>query len=273
MSVTAGPGQSTQARLAALEQAVQALAEGTIGPESLNPNYLTVNPQGQTGASFTGLVNALGLILPAAVAQQLPAQTTNQVVWEDTGSGALVASLEGFSVGPVGSGGRGMIVQSVPEANGDSSYIVLRALSDSGDPNQLSDSAAIQISQLNRGQAPPPNTIGSYTEVDLFVGATRAKLYDSAGASTFVQAPNSNNVFSISGPYSLGPQSVAPGAVQNLSFNTGRNWNFANVVVSQNGGFCTYAYSSLGSGQFQVGCANPFSGTQVVSLSCWVIGW
>lgn len=90
MSVGVGPLQS---RVARLEQAVSSLQGRAGGGEALSPNYLTVDGQGRTGASFSGFINALGLVLPST---PLPAQqATSVVTWDRQSDGAQVARLFG----------------------------------------------------------------------------------------------------------------------------------------------------------------------------------
>lgn len=89
MTATAG---AVGGRLSRLEQAVSQLQAQAGGGEQLSPNYLTLGPNGQVGANFTGLINALGLILPAGVSTTTPAGV-NEVAWERQSDGAAVATV------------------------------------------------------------------------------------------------------------------------------------------------------------------------------------
>lgn len=83
-------------RLQALEKLVHGLLLTSGAPaETLQPNYLTVNKQGQVGADFTGLINALGLIIPAASGPSPGA--VNRIQWQDTSNSDDVADLAGVS--------------------------------------------------------------------------------------------------------------------------------------------------------------------------------
>lgn len=64
--------------------------------EQLTPNYLTLSPTGQIGANFTGIINALGLVLKEATSGSLiPASAA---VWEDA-AGVVREWIQGFSSG------------------------------------------------------------------------------------------------------------------------------------------------------------------------------
>lgn len=79
-----------EARVGALERSVATLAGQRAGGETRTPSYLTITPTGQVGADFTGLINALGLIIPAGISTQ--PQPQNQIVWEET-NGGIVANI------------------------------------------------------------------------------------------------------------------------------------------------------------------------------------
>jgi hypothetical protein len=81
-----------QSRLAALEQA------STDTGGSISPNYLTVDAQGHVSASFTGLINALGLVIPESQSASLA--LPNAIEWQDTrasSAGAVREIIEGQS--------------------------------------------------------------------------------------------------------------------------------------------------------------------------------
>lgn len=183
MTATAG---GLAARLARLEQKVSQLQAQAGGGEQLSPNYLTLDAFGNVGADFTGLVNALGLIIPAGTVQQPPQLATDQIVWEAAG-GVFVANVQAFSNGVVGSGTRQVNVSSTAVGFGDENGASLTALSDGGDPNRVNDSAKIQITQRNRGAVGPPGTIGGWTEVDAFAGLAARMILDASNRSSYVQ--------------------------------------------------------------------------------------
>src|SRR5215469_4121771 len=77
-----------------LEERVSALESllGAAISEEGQANYVSVDPTtGQTGATFTGLVHALGLILPAGTTGAATPQ--NEVVWSRTTDNAHVAHV------------------------------------------------------------------------------------------------------------------------------------------------------------------------------------
>lgn len=85
------------AQVRQLQAQVAALAGQTTG-EALVPNYLTVDPQGRTGAAFSGLINALGLILP--MTEDFTVSPINEITWEADTDGAQLAHIQadsGFS--------------------------------------------------------------------------------------------------------------------------------------------------------------------------------
>jgi hypothetical protein len=82
-------------QLAAQVRQLQAAAQGD---EALQPTYLTVDNQGRVSASFSGVVTALGLTLPA-FAGSTPA-ATNQIQWLRTSDQALVARLAAGETNP-----------------------------------------------------------------------------------------------------------------------------------------------------------------------------
>lgn len=173
------------ARVSALERALTNLAQQVqrqAGSESLSPNYLTANAAGQVGANFTGLVNALGLILPTALSGfQPPTVANNQIVWEDSGNGALIANIQGFA-NDAGTTS-GINVGSKAEANAWQNYASLNANSHAAP----SASASLQISQQNEGATGPTGNIGGWTEIDAFVGTQARMLLDAAGRSSWLQ--------------------------------------------------------------------------------------
>lgn len=74
-------------RLAALEKRIGDHTEGIL------QNFVTINPTtGVTNFNFTGIINALGLIIPAATGASLTSALQNRVEWTDT-AGDIIAEL------------------------------------------------------------------------------------------------------------------------------------------------------------------------------------
>lgn len=61
-----------------------------MSPDNLQPNVITVNPDGTIGATFTGTVYAKGLTLGAT---DSTAETPNTIQWVRQADGAVVASV------------------------------------------------------------------------------------------------------------------------------------------------------------------------------------
>src|SRR5215469_3602327 len=72
----------------------------------ISDNFITINPNGTVGANFTGLINALGLILPAGTGAVSQAQNT--VTWNRTTDNVPIATLYAFDQ-PPGSGDQDQI--------------------------------------------------------------------------------------------------------------------------------------------------------------------
>lgn len=70
-----------QAAIASLVRRVAALEARASGGETRSPNYLTITPGGLVGANFTGLINALGLVIPEAPSN--PQVNKNSIIWTD----------------------------------------------------------------------------------------------------------------------------------------------------------------------------------------------
>lgn len=158
-------------RLNALERRVAQLQSQTGGGEQLSPNYLTVNTAGQVGASFTGQVNALGIILPESTSATIPPPLTNSIEWQRTDGVPVAFVVANDSSGPVDKPNL-LIGAQAPDAGG-SSTIVLEAYGSTGSPE-----AGLSISQVDDG------TVASIAG---FVDAFSATILDHAGRSTFLQ--------------------------------------------------------------------------------------
>lgn len=91
---------SLDADLAGLQARVAALEAQQTGGDTLSPTYLTIDGQGRVSASFTGLINALGLVIPSGVSTTVPAGV-NEIAWERASDGALVANVWAGEAGGV----------------------------------------------------------------------------------------------------------------------------------------------------------------------------
>lgn len=154
-----------EARVAALEQQLAALPPSL---DQLSPSYLSLTPAGVLGANFTGLVNALGLILPAGT--NFSPGPTNEIVWERSSDGAATAQISSVqfvnqilttlaSLFP-----SGVIASTLTLAAQDSGSTTGASLSITADPGSL---AAEKVS------------------VSTAEGAHSATLLDGNGKSTF----------------------------------------------------------------------------------------
>jgi hypothetical protein len=90
-----GAMNSLQQQISQLQAQVAQL-KGAASIEAGQPNYLTINPAtGAIGANFTGLINALGLILPAAL-PPLTQTPSNTIEWQRPSDGTPVADIYAF---------------------------------------------------------------------------------------------------------------------------------------------------------------------------------
>lgn len=166
---------SIEQRIAALEAQLAALRDDVeAGGEALQPTYLTINPNtGLVGADFTGLVNALGLIIPAgSVFTPTP---VNRIEWQRQSDGAVVADLYGVESGTTDVAAH----RALATAAGNTSNAIFGSYDDQG--NQQ---ATISTSQTNRGAS---------AEIDVQLGNTfTPRLVDKAGNSSWVSNPGFN---------------------------------------------------------------------------------
>lgn len=237
--------------------------------DQLVPNYATIDPvTGRVGANFSGditarslidsatngqvfnlgangslslkgLVNALGVILPAGSAQQSPQQATDQIIWRESG-GAFIAEVQGWS-DPTGNDVGVRVVSQALNPSGQS-YAIVAANPDPGAPP--SEAAALQITQLARGAPGQPGGIGTGTEVSAFVGQFAAMVLDSAGKSSFLKIDTPNPPVNLK--VAFGGATFTWGGASSLS-NTQRFFNgFTNgpsgFVGGAQGSGLTYPY-------------------------------
>lgn len=143
-------------RLTRLEQLVR-----TPG-EQLSPNYLTVDAAGRVGAMFSGLINALGLILPASSISTPPGQS--QIQWQRTSDGAVVAQIYAQDLG--GAGGRAGVFRAAPDGINDTLATI----------------------QTGAGDGLFINTTpGVGSTIDIESNAIATRLIDASGRSKFLQ--------------------------------------------------------------------------------------
>jgi hypothetical protein len=174
-----------------LERRVTALEAQATGAETLSPNYLTVDAAGHVGASFTGLINALGLILPAGVVSGPP--LSSQIQWTRQADGALIADLLSYESGTVD------VLQMDAKATAANyhSLVQLDALGFAG-----GQTATLYLSSANNALAQAKATV--------LAGSHTVMLVDDAGESSFLQLPSPKQLIAVNGTLSF----TWPGSVQ-----------------------------------------------------------
>ncbi len=190
-----------------LEQRVAAL-ETAERLDTLSPTYLTVNPDGSIGATFTGdirarsivdtptngnvfklgadgslslkgLINALGLILPTGIG--LPG-LQNRITWTRKSDGAMVADINSYVDSDPGGATSLGLGAAAPDHPGTTSGIAFRANQAGGNGNN---------------------------NATISVGGRYATLLDDQGASSFLQLEGKHRWMD-HGPYAIGVN-LAPG--------------------------------------------------------------
>lgn len=231
------------ARLARLEQIVSGLQGQAGGGEQLSPNYLTVDPSGLVGAHFTGLVNALGLIIPESGGAAI--QLTNSVQWQDP-TGVATEIIEGQvnSGGPPGSFWRQLALQT-----------------------RLSPTLPHDFAELDVIAAGGHGGSSVQANLEDGTGGSQGPVFmDSAGNSSFVQlGPLPGQLF-IDGPHSVGIPALAPGAFTTVSFATTRTaWTSAVPLGMVAGAELTASYSYPGGANWNFTFQNPQAAAQAAS--------
>lgn len=179
---------SAGGQLAALQQQVDALQRQInqlSGDESLSPNYLTVTPGGQVGANFTGLINALGLIIPASTFPTPGAQ--NSIQWIQQSNGAQVASV---GAGYTGAGGAAEWIAfltdpSFPAYQAQHQMEVNEATG--GSTNTIQVTTPGNVSFLEVSGTP------SYDSITVQAGGVTRTIIDSSALSNFAQFTGSSH--------------------------------------------------------------------------------
>lgn len=145
-----GRTSSLEQRVAQLEQAVSALAQQPPAADQISPNYITVTPAG-IGAAFTGFINALGLILPAA--SSFAPGPANQIQWTEQPGGAVLAEITDL----LASNRSEIVVESFPTGTSTSEVLISTANSDiniSSNPNSVAGASPGEQVELQAGQFP-----------------------------------------------------------------------------------------------------------------------
>lgn len=241
-------------RVQALEQQVQQLST-TQRDETLQPTYVTINPAtGAVGALFTGLINALGVIIPTG--SLVNPAAANEIAWERASDNAITAYVGGV------------------ENNGQDNLIVAAQATAAANPGQ------VLIAGYGSGEPysvllVSSGTSGSVPVISGLVG-TRPffTLMDGNGRSNFLQigsailsTAGTTTIPFPGGTYEASANVFLPGAsgtVYGVATATGR---------SDGGGLVMTALTPLGSGlvTFTVLAANqPANGVTVgVSYIIW----
>lgn len=140
-----------------------------MADEQLIPNYLTIDPAtGEVGADFTGIIHALGLILPAAPNLNTP-QGSNELVWTALDGLTRAVLLAGDLPGPTPNA----VLQIGTFASGpaSASEVTIAAADDTGAPQ-----ASLNVNQIDEGNG----------RVLANAGALDYTIIDSTGFSSFV---------------------------------------------------------------------------------------
>ena len=215
-------GGTLEQRVSALEQKV-ALQGGS---EPLSPNYLTVTPAGLVSANFTGIVNALGLVLPASAVASPPPDS--QIQWQRTSDGSLVASVSATDIvnnqnimslinhGRSGSTLVESTMQAIMDSNGQAATIQVGANTNAyGGP--LAAVSAIALYSLSNGyQRVILNSAG---------GSGYPQIHgDVAGQGLFIDAniPNADDPGGACSLYAVSWNSQGSGTTQTATFLTNR---------------------------------------------------
>jgi hypothetical protein len=161
-----------ETRLSALEALVGAQAVDT-----LQPNYLTVNPDGTIGADFTGEIHAEGLVIPAGSTSAPP--DVNRVIWERQSDGAVVAQAWGTEV----AGGETLLLAAEPTVATNGSAVEL--LADTG--GFVGSTAYAQLVLQRGGVGAADGTTQVSATANTTHGPQSATVVDATGASSFLQ--------------------------------------------------------------------------------------
>lgn len=229
-------------QLQAQVQQLQAqLAAATA--DSLAPNYLTIDAEGQVSANFSGVINAYGLLLPTYLTGGKASESF--IKWIDPDDGKLSG---GIVVEYQPAGQMYTVMQANAEQAADLSQVNLQARDDT-DTTQ----ASLNVTQEDRGNS---------SSVNAFAGAQSAKIIDNAGNSSFARAQQSGSF-----AYNI-PAGGNQVAVLNLAVALPNDWlvllNFnqsAQAGGGQNSDHLGWCIISQATAQLQLSVANLSSAT------------
>jgi hypothetical protein len=217
--------------------------------EVTSANYLSVDAQGNVSANFSGLIHALGIVLPASTLTASPSSPANAIAWERQADGAFAASIW--------AGGTNAAGEDVLQLN--SSGIEAEA-----------GNAAISALILNA------NTSGnSYAGLGVYAGAisghselllvlksaagvvTDTVIMDDAANSAFAQVPGGASQVYVGAPAIVGGQA-------NASYGPGTGEPIASLgaqVIADPNGRINGAgqYTTPAAGFFLASCVCSFS--------------
>ena len=168
------PGQAAQIQVTT--QGTDDLPSGNPLAVGISPNFLTVNSDGTVGATFTGLIQALGLKLPSYVGSPPRlGPVTNSVQWQRQSDGAAIASITGSS-SPLQ---EGLEITSLANPATDQSYMTLFAGDANANPPSVNHT-------LFRVPGDPTNTNESVT-VTYGLQSFVARILNGLGQSDFLK--------------------------------------------------------------------------------------
>jgi hypothetical protein len=161
---------TVDAELAALQARVAALEAQQVGGDTITPTYLTIDAQGHVSASFTGIVNALGVTIPEGLNPNPSGQ--NEIAWVNSG-GAVEERI-----GSVNNGGvAALLAQATPAAAGVEGLVKLEAFNHAATENAILSAAADDTTSSVSASATTHGVV----------------VIDSAGESSFLQLASPNN--------------------------------------------------------------------------------
>lgn len=170
-------GTATEARLADFEQRLQSL-EAQTPTDNLAPNYLTLNPDGSSGATFSGVISARGLTLPMGGAGSSP---QNIAGWARQADGALLAQL--FALRGAGDNQTTLQIQANGEVAGEPSSVLISA----GGPGAPANTTPV-LTLIRTPAGNPASSIAVNPGTGGTVGPKT--IIDSLGRSDFAQVGN-----------------------------------------------------------------------------------
>lgn len=228
--------------------------------DSLQPNYLTVNPDGTIGADFTGKINAQGLILPAADSNTPPPD--NKIQWT-LSNGAAIADIVGYYEPNGTINVATTALDSLAQAATDQSNVILRAYNSLGNVQ-----ASLEAHQNGQGGGWISYEVGSNT------ASYSGTIMDSTGSSNFLQLLSAQELqLAIGNGTFTWPGASAGSSIVTVNHNIGRVPSavlltpgpaptrdaiaISQVTAATTTSFSAYAYDPAGSPT--AGATLPFS--------------